>query len=245
MLTVPGPDWTAAHRRVWAQKPVLHLIYGRWFQRLYAACAAEQPSVELGCGPGFFKERYPNVVATDVGYTPYADVVFDATAMPFADGTIGSIVFVDVFHHLPQPVQSLREAARVLRTGGRVAMIEPWLGFAGQVLFRYLHHEDCDASVDPGAPWPGTTKAAMEGNAALPQLYFGRGGYLEQLRLPFTVIAREPFPALPWVLSGGFQSFSLLPQRLLTVAERLDRVAALLPALTATRCLVVLEKSGS
>lgn len=243
MRTVaPGSDWIASHRRVWAGKPVLRAVYGRWFERLHDACGGRGPIVELGCGAGFLKERYPHIIATDVGNNPHADVVLDAAALPFDDATIGGLVFVDVFHHLPEPVQSLREVARVLRIGGRVAMIEPWLGLAGRVLYRFIHHEHCNAGVDPSAPWHNDAKGAMEGNAALPYLYFRDSGYWERLGLPLTVIARQPFPALPAVLSGGFQSFSWLPPRLLALAEGLDRVGARLPRLLATRCFVVLEK---
>jgi ubiquinone/menaquinone biosynthesis C-methylase UbiE len=73
--------------------------------------------VELGYGPGFLKELYPEVIATDVVPSRYADRVADAGALPFGDGEIGTIVFVDVFHHLPKPDAFLREAARTLRAG--------------------------------------------------------------------------------------------------------------------------------
>ena len=52
----------------------------------------------------------------------------------------------------------------------------------------------------------------MEGNAALPYLYFRAGGHLERAGLPLRVVRREPFAALPWLLSGGFQPYGLLPE---------------------------------
>ena len=240
----PPADWVAAHRSVWARKASLRKVYTYWFGVLRDACVQNAPIVELGCGPGFFKELYPEVVATDVAPSPYADRVVDAAALPFGDGEVGTIVFVDVFHHLPRPQQFLREAARTLRPGGRLVMLEPWMGLAGRLLFRYVHHEDCDLSVSPADPWGAGTKDPMQGNAALPYLYFRAGGHVEQMDVPLRVIHRQAFAALPWILTGGFQPISLLPAALVTAAELVDRLVSLVPSVTATRCFVVIEKTG-
>lgn len=240
----PPADWVAAHRSVWARKESLRKVYTCWFSVLRDACVADAPIVELGCGPGFFKERYPEVVATDVAPSPYADRVVDAAALPFADGEVGTIVFIDVFHHLPQPEQFMHETARVLRPNGRLVMLEPWMGLAGRLLFRYVHHEDCDLTVAPDDPWGGANKDPMQGNAALPYLYFRGGGHLERMDVPLRVIRRQPFAALPWILSGGFQSVSFLPAPLVSAAEFVDRLVSLVPPVTATRCFVVVEKTG-
>ena len=240
----PSADWISEHRERWARKPSLRAVYGELFRRLRAACVPNTSVVELGCGPGFFKEMYPEVLATDAVPNRYADRIIDAAALPFADGEVGNIVGLDVFHHLPRPEQFLREAARTLRTGGRLVMIEPWMGLAGRLLFRYVHHEDCDLRVDPAAPWALADKDPMQGNAALPYLYFRSAGHLERMGLPLRVMRREPFAALPWLLSGGFQPASLLSVGLVSAVEKLDRVVSLAPALTAVRCLVVVERTA-
>lgn len=238
----PPADWLAAHRAAWARKPGLRQVYDRWFTTLRDACATP-PIVELGCGPGFFKERHPELIATDAMVNPYADVVAEAASLPFGNARVGSLVLLDVFHHLPKPAAFLADAARVLRPGGRVAMVEPWIGLAGRLFYRYLHHEELDLSVDPVAPWPDASKAPMQGNAALPYLYFRAGGQLERLALPLRLVRREPFAGLPWLLSGGFQALDMLPARLTPAAERLDRLLSVPSPLTALRCLLVLERS--
>jgi SAM-dependent methyltransferase len=239
----PSDDWIAAHRAVWARKPALRAVYERWFAALHRACASTPPIVELGCGPGFFKERHPDLIATDAIANPYADAIVEAAALPFRGGRVGSIVLLDVFHHLPRPLAFLEEAARVLRPGGRLAMIEPWVGLAGRVFYRWIHHEECDLGVDPTAPWSAERKGAMEGNAALPYLYFGPRGRFDRLGLPLRVVRCEPFAALPWLLSGGFQGIGFLPKALLPGAERLDRVLSTAPRLMALRCLLVIERT--
>jgi SAM-dependent methyltransferase len=203
---------------------------------------SDTPIIELGCGPGFLKEMYPDIVATDCVENPYADRVVDASALPFNDGEIAGLILLDTFHHLPSPTQFLHEAARALRPNGRVVMIEPWMGLLGKLLFTYVHHEECDLHVDPGSPWAAGHKDPMKGNAALPFLYFRPRGYLERLGLPLRVIERRAFPSLPWILTGGFQEFSLLPQALLPFVASVDRAISRTPRVTAARCFLAIEK---
>ncbi|HLK12237.1 MAG TPA: class I SAM-dependent methyltransferase [Candidatus Binatia bacterium] len=238
----PAADWILAHRRVWEHKPSLRTVYGRFFAALRAACLPGAPVVEVGCGPGFLKESYPEIVATDVAPNPFADVIGDAAALPLRDAAVGSLVMLDVFHHLPRPEAFLREASRVLRPNGRLVMLEPWMGMAGRFLFRWLHHEECDLNVDPHHPWAGANKDPMLGNAALPYLYFGADGELERAGLPLRVVVRKPFAGLAWVLSAGFQPVGVLPARLVPLAEAVDRLISVAPAVTATRCVIVVEK---
>lgn len=241
----PSREWLADHRRVWEHKASLRLVYGHWFRALREACADGGPIVEIGCGPGLFKERYPEIVATDVEANPYADRVVDAAALPFADGELGNLVMLDVFHHLPRPADFLREAARVLRPGGRLVMLEPWLGAAGHIFYRFVHHEVCDLDADLADPWRDVDKDPLAGNVALPFLYFRAGSReLDRLGVRLRIVRREPFAGLAWMLSGGFQVFTLLPAALVGAAESVDRLLSLLPALSACRCLIVLEAPG-
>src|SRR5216684_2560182 len=58
------------HRRIWKQKPVLRRIYQEeFFSRQLAQRKPGGISIEVGGGPGFFKEVLPEVVSTD----PFAE----------------------------------------------------------------------------------------------------------------------------------------------------------------------------
>jgi ubiquinone/menaquinone biosynthesis C-methylase UbiE len=49
----------------------------------------------------------------------------DATRLPFADGAFDAVLVRDVLHHVDARAALVVEAARVLRPGGRLAVIEP------------------------------------------------------------------------------------------------------------------------
>jgi ubiquinone/menaquinone biosynthesis C-methylase UbiE len=48
----------------------------------------------------------------------------DATALPFADAGFDRVLTRYSFHHMPEPLRTLREMARVTRPGGRVVVVD-------------------------------------------------------------------------------------------------------------------------
>lgn len=80
----------------------------------------------------------------------------DAEALPYADGTFDAVVSNFGIHHVPSPVAALRQAARVLRTGGMMAF-STWAAPAENAAWRLVFeairlHGDPNAS---DAPPPG------------------------------------------------------------------------------------------
>jgi SAM-dependent methyltransferase len=61
---------------------------------------------------------------------------YDGRTLPLADSTVDAIVLYDVFHHLPNPEDVLREMRRVLRADGIVGMSEPGRGHAASAPSR-------------------------------------------------------------------------------------------------------------
>ncbi|MGH2905990.1 MAG: class I SAM-dependent methyltransferase [Solirubrobacterales bacterium] len=101
--------------------------------------------LDLGCGPGNFTRRFAAAVGADglaVGYdgslpmleravteTPedvassLAYVRGDASRLPFVDGAFDAVCCFAALHMFPKPERTLAEVARVLRGGGRVALL--------------------------------------------------------------------------------------------------------------------------
>jgi SAM-dependent methyltransferase len=50
---------------------------------------------------------------------------YDGHRLPLADNSVDRVVCFDAFHHVKDQAATLKELARVLRPGGRIAMLEP------------------------------------------------------------------------------------------------------------------------
>lgn len=199
---------------VWESKPLLRRVYNDMHERMAAACA-EGTTLEIGGGIGQFKARFPGVIATDIQAAPWLDVVADAQRLPFAPGSISNIVMVDVLHHVEFPLLFLEEAARTLRHGGRLIMIEPAITWGSSLFYRVLHHEPVRMSADPlTVGEPDATRDPYESNQAIPTLLMSRDRARLAQRLSSLRLLRTDWFAL-WVypLSGGFKPWSLLSDR--------------------------------
>jgi SAM-dependent methyltransferase len=206
--------------------------------------------VEVGAGPGFFKQLLPELISTDLVWSPWLDVVADAQKLPFRSDSVTNVFGLDVLHHVAAPLSFLQEAERVLVHGGRLILVEPWITPFSYLIYCCFHQEDCDLSVLPwkaDAPQSVPSKKAFDGNAAIPYLLFAgqnRSMTFESLpRLRPVVI--EPFCLFAYLLSFGFKSMNLLPESLYPSISKFER--ATLPlwrGFAALRVLLVLEKSS-
>jgi ubiquinone/menaquinone biosynthesis C-methylase UbiE len=105
--------------------------------------AASAVAMDLACGPGTFVRALGRRVARAVGvdFTPamlarahreaeisaqvnLTFVCADAGALPFADASLDIALCGYALHHLLAPAQAVREMARVVRPGGRVAVVD-------------------------------------------------------------------------------------------------------------------------
>ncbi len=240
-VTASDLNFVGRHRKVWASRPELRSVYQEWFGQLLRSVDGKQPIVEIGSGPGFFKEYFPRVISTDPIPCPWIDVVCDAGSLPFRSGTVGALVMVDALHHLPKPLEFMAEADRVLKLGGRLAMIEPWLSPLSFLIYRYFHHEDCRLKIDLDCPFNEPSKNAFDGNAAIPfRLLKSFKERIESLHL----IRAKPFLGLSYLVTLGFKLDRPIPQKLVDLAGLCERLLGPVGRFNATRILAVWEKAS-
>lgn len=165
----------AEHRRVWESKAVLRTVYADYYRRLLAACPGDGRLLDIGGGSAHMKDFHVDVTTLDILPFPGIDVVADAHELPFADAAFSGIVMLDVLHHLERPVAFLREAARVLRPGGRLAMMEPGISPVSWWFYHFVHQEPVVMSQDPFAMTERQPhKDPFDSNQAIPTLMFAR-----------------------------------------------------------------------
>lgn len=237
------------HRKVWREKAVLRRIYNEeFFSRLLSHRAPGGVSVEIGGGPGFLRERFPEVISTDLIRVPWLQASVDAQRLPFRAESVTNVLGLDVLHHLADPIQFLRETERVLRPGGRLILVEPWITPFSRFIYRYFHQEDCDLSV---RPWDAASqearnaKKAFEGNQAIPYLLFGQRNVqrimanVPKLQVKYV----ERFCLFAYLLSFGFKRPNFLPEPLYPFVSWIERVTQpIWEPVAALRALLVAER---
>jgi SAM-dependent methyltransferase len=210
-IDLDDPRTTALRRQIIETKPFLRRIYHEWYEALVKDLPVGDGRVlELGSGAGFLRQFLPEVITTELFTCPGIDVVMSALQMGLADGSLRAIVMTDVFHHLPDVRQFLREAARTIRPGGVIAMIEPWRSTWSHFVYTKLHHEPFRPHA---AKWEFPTTGPLSGaNQALAWVVFQRDrGILEREFPQWRVEKVEPFMPVRYLLSGGVSMRSLAP----------------------------------
>ncbi len=125
-------------RRYWFAPPVA--LWRAIEARALAQLDVPAPLLDFGCGDGLFSEavfgHQPGVYGCDIarGELPSAlasgvyarGVQFgDGHALPYRDGSFGSVYSNSVVEHIPDPQNVLPELSRVLRPGGLLVLTVP------------------------------------------------------------------------------------------------------------------------
>jgi SAM-dependent methyltransferase len=237
-------DPLAGYRSVWDRKPVLRVVYDDLFRRIASACVPGV-TLEIGGGSGNLKERLPHVFASDIQFAPWLDVVADAQRLPLPDGALSNMVMVDVLHHIEYPLVFFREAARALRPGGRIVMIEPAITPVSGVFYRLMHEERVDMRDDPlalGEPHAG--RDPYDSNQAIPTLIATSHRERFHNAVPsLQIVDVKWFSLAVYPLSGGFKPWSIVNSAMAKLGLKIEQlIEPALGRVAGFRLMLVIER---
>lgn len=229
----------------WRSSAALRAVYHDIFRDMASRCIAG-PSLELGAGIGVAGEVIPDLVTSDLVKTEFVDRAVSAYEIPAESWA--NIVAMDTLHHLQRPFAFFASAARALREGGRIVLMEPAGTWWGRKFYRLMHHEPCVPSeIVPPFEFPADRKGEFANMGMGVGLLRGQreetDRRLAEVGLRVAGVSYRDFVAYP--ATGGFSQPALLPAvaiRGLLAIERLTPEC--IGRHGALRMIIVLEKSG-
>jgi SAM-dependent methyltransferase len=240
-------DILLKHREVWNKKKILRDIYEEWYRMIIADLSeVEGPTVELGAGSGNFKEFFPEAISADIEKRDWLDMSFDAHDMPFENSSVANIVMIDVLHHLADPVRFLHEASRVLKTGGRLILLEPFPSPFSRIVYKLFHPEPFIYDIDYFSEQKVNEKHPWDSNQAIPYLIFYKhlDKFAKVFGHAFKIVKKEKMSFILYPASGGFENLSMIPQIVIPVFKRIEKAVSPFGSLVAFRTYIVLRKNS-
>lgn len=215
-VPLDSPEMTILRRTLLEKNRAARLSFDHWYRELaeFSTSAPAGKRIELGSGGGYMEDFIPDLIKTDIIALPFIDYVCRAEQLPFESGSVSVLLMVNVLHHVPDVDTFFREAQRVLKPDGLIAMIEPYVSTFSRFVYTRLHHEPFDPTMtDWCLPEGGRLSG---GNDALPWNVLVRDQAKFATAHPgLTVECVRPHSFLTHMLSGGVTTRSLLPIPLL------------------------------
>jgi len=242
-LDLESSEATEVHARLIREKGLLRRLYHGYYVAYDEVIARASPGgliVEIGSGGGYYRSLRRNVISMDLRPGADVDIVGSALAIPLRSHSASAILLLNVLHHLPDPAAFFHECARILKPGGRVCLIEPYVGPLSRRVVKPLHHEPWDESAAWSLQDTGPMTAA---NMAMPWIIFfrDRARYdSEFVQLPVSRIRLHTIAM--YLLSGGVSMRSLLPGFLFGPTLAVERLLSPLAPSLATMMTVELVR---
>jgi len=184
------------------------------------------------------------MICLDLTKAPWLDIVGDAQSLPFNSGCISNLILIDTLHHVARPLLFFEEAVRILRNGGRIIIMEPYLSPVSRAVFAAFHPEPFSMNCDPfQTEIPLSADRPFDANQAVATILFFKQLRAWQKRFPaFKLIRRKRLALFAYPATGGFSGKKLLPDKVIGALRTTEGLFAPLARWLAFRALVVIEK---
>ena len=221
-----SPDLTEARNAVIQRNGFLKRVYEAWYGRIANSIPEGEGGVlEIGSGGGFFSEFFDDdtLITSDIIPLEKTDLTLDAQELrqSFSPESLRAITMVNVLHHLPDVRRFFGGASEVLRAGGVVSLVEPWVSNWSNLIYRKLHDEPFEPE---SKDWEFETTGPLSGaNQALPWIVFERDRDRFEAQFPNLEIVRvEPIMPFVYLASGGVSMRPLQPAWMFSAWSRFE-----------------------
>lgn len=150
---VPGRSWQAVAELLMKLMPPMAIADLGAGEATLSLMMAERASKVIAVDSAPRMVKYGADVAAERGVSNFEYLLGDLEAVPLEDASVDLVTLTQSLHHAQHPAKAVSEAHRILRPGGRVAVLDLlrhdfeeahelyadlWLGFTEVELRRYL-----------------------------------------------------------------------------------------------------------
>jgi len=101
--------------------------------------------LEIGAGAGLSRKFMSRKDCVLTDFLPWGDLKIlgsiDAQSLPFSDNYFDSAFALDCIHHISYPALAVAELCRVVRRGGKIVIIEPYVSYLSFFIYKFFHNE--------------------------------------------------------------------------------------------------------
>jgi len=231
-----------------SQKPGIK----RYLEYLYSLIEKElvgKQILEIGAGAGlssnFIKDK--NIVLTDILAWENEKVqgLVNASDLPFNDNHFDSVFSVDAIHHMEFPVKAISEACRVVRSGGRVVIIEPYVSFFSFLIYKLFHNEQTTWNYRIASNGSGISALASEGEQATLQAILDQTEIINLIKKPVNKelrLSRIYLSPVSFFATGGLSKPLPIPAGMIALILFIEKlVPAKIMKFISARQLLIIE----
>jgi SAM-dependent methyltransferase len=225
-------------------------VYLSWlYQKIAVRLNPNAGTLEIGAGAGiseYFLNNV-NILKTDIlsweGNSVLGNI--DAEKLPFLDDEFSNVFAVDVLHHTNSPINVVNESLRVLKNGGKLVIVEPYVSLFSYSIYKLFHNEDTHWHVDLESLNKKKSEVFQGDQGISRQLFKDKKKIrnLKKLSKTSVKIERELLSVLSFFATGGLSKPLPTPRFVMKILLQIEsKLPQFILKLCASRIIVVITK---